>query len=111
MAHSHHIRFAQAVFCYLIADAGWVQAHRFGRGSLITEIAQRIRLLRGQRVVMDTDLAAFYGETTKRFNQQVARNAARFPDDFRFQLDSIGRARVCRADRLDAPTASATRAT
>ena len=40
----------------------------------IGEIAQRIHLIRGQRVVLDTDLAAFYGETTKRFNQQVNMN-------------------------------------
>ncbi len=38
-------------------------------------------------MVLDTDLAAFYGETTKRFNQQVRRNLARFPSDFMFQLD------------------------
>ena len=53
----------------------------------IGEIAQRIQLIRGQRVVLDADLAAFYGETTKRFNQQVRRNLARFPVDFMFQLD------------------------
>ena len=52
----------------------------------IGEVAQRIVLIRGQRVVLDTDLAAFYGETTKRFNQQVSRNRARFPEDFMFQL-------------------------
>jgi ORF6N domain len=52
----------------------------------IGEIAQRIHLIRGQRVVLDTDLAAFYGETTKRFNQQVSRNRERFPEDFMFQL-------------------------
>jgi hypothetical protein len=52
----------------------------------IGEVAQRIQLIRGQRVVLDTDLAAFYGETTKRFNQQVNRNRARFPEDFMFQL-------------------------
>lgn len=52
----------------------------------VDEIAQRIRLVRGQRVVLDTDLAAFYGETTKRFNQQVNRNRERFPDGFMFQL-------------------------
>lgn len=40
----------------------------------IGEIAQRIHLIRGQRVLLDTDLAAFYGETTKRLNQQVNRN-------------------------------------
>lgn len=53
----------------------------------IGQIAQRIRLIRGQRVILDTDLAAFYGETTKRFNQQVNRNLARFPVGFMFQLD------------------------
>lgn len=52
----------------------------------IGEVAQRIQLVRSQRVVLDTDLAAFYGETTKRFNQQVSRNRDRFPDDFMFQL-------------------------
>ena len=53
----------------------------------IGEIAQRIQLIRGQRVVLDTDLAAFYGETAKRFNQQVSRNRARFLEDFMFQLN------------------------
>ena len=53
----------------------------------IGEIAQRIHLIRGQRVVLDTDLAAFYGETTKRFNQQVNRNLNRFPAGFMFQLN------------------------
>jgi len=53
----------------------------------LSEIAHRIRVIRGQRVLLDTDLAAFYGETTKRFNQQVRRNLARLPDDFMFQLD------------------------
>lgn len=52
------------------------------------DIAQRIQLIRGQRVILDVDLAAFYGETTKRFNQQVRRNLARFPADFMFQLDT-----------------------
>ncbi len=53
----------------------------------ISQLAQRIQLIRGQRVILDTDLAAFYGETTKRFNQQVNRNLARFPEGFMFQLD------------------------
>lgn len=53
----------------------------------IGEIAQRIHLICGQRVVLDTDLAAFYGETTKRFNQQVNRNLNHFPPGFMFQLD------------------------
>lgn len=54
----------------------------------IGEIAQRIQLIRGQRVVLDVDLAAFYGESTKRFNQQVRRNLNRFPQDFMFQLEA-----------------------
>ena len=51
-------------------------------------IAQRIHLIRGHRVILDADLAAFYGEATKRFNQQVTRNANRFPADFMFELDT-----------------------
>ncbi len=54
----------------------------------VGDIAQRIQLVRGHRVILDVDLAAFYGETTKRFNQQVRRNLARFPADFMFQLDA-----------------------
>jgi ORF6N domain len=53
----------------------------------IGDIAQRIRLIRGQRVILDADLAGFYGETTKRFNQQVNRNLVRFPAGFMLQLD------------------------
>ena len=52
----------------------------------IHEIAQRIHFIRGLRVILDADLASFYGETTKRFNQQVKRNLARFPPDFMFEL-------------------------
>jgi hypothetical protein len=52
----------------------------------IGEVAQRITVIRGQRVLLDADLARFYGETTKRLNQQVNRNRARFPEDFMFQL-------------------------
>jgi hypothetical protein len=53
----------------------------------IEDIAQRILIVRGRRVLLDTDLAAFYGETTKVFNQQVRRNLVRFPADFMFQLN------------------------
>jgi hypothetical protein len=49
-------------------------------------IATRIHTLRGRRVMLDADLAILYGVTTKRLNEQVRRNAARFPDDFMFQL-------------------------
>jgi len=42
--------------------------------------------IRGQKVIMDYDLAAIYGVTTKRLNEQVKRNIRRFPEDFMFQL-------------------------
>lgn len=49
-------------------------------------IARSILVLRGQRVLLDTELADLYGVTTKRFNEQVRRNRQRFPADFMFQL-------------------------
>ena len=45
-----------------------------------------ILTLRGQRVILDADLAEIYGVPTKRLNEQVKRNADRFPEDFMFQL-------------------------
>lgn len=42
--------------------------------------------MRGHRVLLDSDLAALYGVETKRLNEQVRRNQARFPPDFLFQL-------------------------
>ena len=42
--------------------------------------------IRGQRVMLDFDLARIYGYTTKAFNQQVKRNAEKFPNDFIFYL-------------------------
>ena len=51
-------------------------------------IAQAIRWLRGQKVLLDSDLAALYGVPTKALNQAVKRNRERFPDDFMFQLSS-----------------------
>ena len=49
-------------------------------------IEKRIFLFRGQRVMLDTDLAELYRVTTKRLNEQVRRNIKRFPSDFMFQL-------------------------
>ena len=42
--------------------------------------------IRGQKVMLDYDLARIYGYTTKRFNEQVKRNIEKFPEDFMFQL-------------------------
>ena len=49
-------------------------------------IAQRIYLIRGQKVMIDRDLAILYKVNTKQLNQQVKRNRDRFPEDFMFQL-------------------------
>lgn len=45
-----------------------------------------IFVIRGQRVILDADLARIYGVSTKRFNEAIKRNRQRFPDDFAFQL-------------------------
>jgi hypothetical protein len=50
------------------------------------DITRAILVLRGHRVLLDAELAALYGVTTKRFNEQVRRNRKRFPVDFMFQL-------------------------
>jgi len=55
---------------------------------LLKKISERILLIRGEKVILDSDLAAFYGVTTKRLNEQVKRNRGRFPADFVFQLSA-----------------------
>ena len=52
----------------------------------LERITCSILVLRGQRVILDRELAAIYGVTTKRLNEQIKRNAERFPEDFMFQL-------------------------
>src|SRR2546423_8835431 len=66
-------------------------------------ITHAILVLRGQRVILDRDLAAIYGVTTKRLNEQVKRNAERSPEDFMFQLTpeeaELGKARASSRSR------------
>ena len=50
------------------------------------DIESLIRTIRGQKVMVDFDLAMLYGVKNKRLNEQVKRNIKRFPDDFMFQL-------------------------
>jgi hypothetical protein len=59
----------------------------------VEAITRVIYALRGQRVLLDRDLAALYGVETRALNQAVKRNAARFPSDFMFLLSrqEIGR--------------------
>lgn len=57
-----------------------------GRMELVGQIEGRIFWLRGQRVMLDAELAVLYGASTKQINQAVRRNSARFPSDFVFRL-------------------------
>ena len=52
------------------------------------KVDSKIFVLRGQRVILDTDLAELYGVQVRHLNQQAKRNAKRFPPAFRFQLSS-----------------------
>lgn len=57
-------------------------------------IASRILSIRGQKVMIDADLAELYGVPTKALNQAVKRNPARFPGDFMFQLTEVEKQQV-----------------
>jgi hypothetical protein len=52
----------------------------------LDNIQQMVRVVRGQRVMLDFNLAELYGVPTSALNQAVRRNAERFPDDFAYQL-------------------------
>jgi hypothetical protein len=60
----------------------------------LARIESRILLVRGQKVMIDADLAELYGVPTKRLNEQVKRNQERFPSDFMFQLTAAEKAEV-----------------
>lgn len=67
-------------------------------------IGQSIIILRGQRVLLDSELAVLYGVTTKRLNEQVKRNSERFPEDFHFRLrpdevDTLNRSQFATGSR------------
>lgn len=65
-------------------------------------VAQRILLLRGQKVMVDADLAELYGVETKALNQAVKRNRERFPREFMFQLSKVEKDEVVtNCDHLD----------
>lgn len=60
---------------------------RRSKAALAGAIEPMILTIRGQRVLLDSQLASLYGVPTKRLNEQVRRNADRFPEDFLFQLN------------------------
>jgi len=67
----------------------------------IEPIERRILFLRGQRVILDSDLADLYGVATKVLNQAIKRNLKRFPEDFMFQLTKLEKEEaVTNCDRL-----------
>ena len=51
------------------------------------QIERSILMIRGQKVIMDSDLAILYGVETRRLNEQVKRNSDRFPEDFMFRCE------------------------
>ncbi len=63
-----------------------------------------IILLRGQKVILDADLAALYGVTTARLNEQVKRNLGRFPPDFMFELTRMEYADLRSQDAISRST-------
>ncbi len=70
----------------------------------VDHVQQRILIIRGQRVILASDLARLYGVPVKRLNEQVRRNADRFPEDFVFQLskaeaDGISRSQIAALNR------------
>jgi hypothetical protein len=60
----------------------------------VTPLDERILNIRGLKVILDADLAAIYGVSTKRLNEQIKRNMDRFPSDFAFQLTPLEKSEV-----------------
>lgn len=58
-------------------------------GITTSYVAQRIGLVRNRRVILDSELAKYFGITTKRLNQHIKRKINKFPEDFRFQLTEL----------------------
>ncbi len=57
--------------------------------AIVKKVDSRISFLRGQKIILDIDLAELYGVSVKRLNEQVKRNARRFPPDFLFRLSRV----------------------
>lgn len=77
---------SQFVTTYKVAICDLIEGGIMEHLIPLERIENRILLLRGQKVILDADLAKLYGVTTKALNQAVKRNADRFPPDFTFQL-------------------------
>jgi len=77
-----------------LQTAGGMMANQTGNSAgkraeiFVSRIEQKIYLIRGQKVMLDADLAELYGVKTKILNKAVKRNLDRFPEDFMFQLNN-----------------------
>ena len=71
-------------------------------------IKSKIYEIRGQKVMLDFELAELYGYSTKRFNEQIKRNIERFPEEFRFQLTSL-EVKMCRLSQFATASTNAFR--
>ena len=69
-----------------ICDQSKIDVTKCDNHELAGNIEPLIKVIRGQQVMLDRDLATLYGVETKRLNEQVKRNIKRFPEDFMFQL-------------------------
>ena len=56
--------------------------------ALVRQTESKIQIIRGQKVILDADLAELYGVPVRQLNQQIKRNAGRFPADFLFRLSA-----------------------
>jgi hypothetical protein len=69
-------------------DSAWRTPRGASAVISVEQITQSILVFRGHKVLLDAELAALYDVTTKRLNEQVKRNLARFPEDFLFRLSA-----------------------
>ena len=70
----------------------------------VEHVQSKILLIRGQKVILDADLAGLYGVATSRLNEQVKRNIRRFPPDFAFRLTRDELAHLKSHSAISSPT-------
>ena len=75
-----------------------------GNAKGFDDLSKLIYIIRGVKVMLDADLAALYGYTTKAFNQQVKNNIEKFDEDFRFQLTKNEYNEILRSKNLTSKT-------
>lgn len=72
----------------------------------VEAVEKKIYMIRGQKVMLDRDLAELYGVETRALNQAVRRNIERFPEDFMFSLtrdEIVGISQIVTSTRLHMP--------